>query len=100
MNSGITLVDVRQEAFEAIRLVKAGKLDLKGAQTIKGFLDTVIDTAKTQVEYMKSLPNSVKEKLTVEEVKAVAGTLQDRDTDLDITMHKLTEGEKAYAIDD
>lgn len=93
-NTGITLVDVRSEAMDAIKLLKEGKLDVKQAGTIKGLLDTVIDTAKTQVEYMKAIPKSVKEQMSTTEIKAIAGTLADRDADLDISMAKIDESRK------
>lgn len=93
-NTGITLVDVRSEAMDAIKLLKEGKLDVKQAGTIKGLLDTVIDTAKTQVEYMKAIPKSVKEQMSVMEVKAIAGTLADRDAEMDVSMAEIEEGRK------
>ena len=93
-NTGITLTDVRKEAFDVIRLLKDGKLEVKEAQTIRGLLDTVIDTAKTQVEFLKAIPDSVKQNMSVDEVKAIAGTLKDRDAELDITMHKIGESQR------
>ena len=70
MNTGLTLVDVRQEAMDAIKAIKAGTMDIKSAQMIKGLLDTVIDTAKTQVEFLKAIPVKVKENMTTDEVKS------------------------------
>jgi hypothetical protein len=94
MNSGITLSDVRYEAMDVIRKLKNGEIEVKEAQTIKGLLDTVIDTAKTQVEFIKAIPNSVKEQLSVKEVKAIAGTLQTRDAELDLSMMEIEERRK------
>lgn len=99
MNSGITLVDVRFQAMQTIKDLRDGNIDVKNAQTIKGLLDTVIDTAKTQVEFLKAIPNSVKEQLKVDEVKAMAGTLQDRDAELDLTMKQITEGKNTYHLE-
>lgn len=90
-NTGITLTDVRTEAFDVIRMLKEGLLEVKDAQTIKGLLDTVIDTAKTQVEFLKAIPDSVKSEMSVDEVKAIAGTLQDRDAELDITIKQIED---------
>ncbi|MFR7824691.1 MAG: hypothetical protein ACLU30_16990 [Odoribacter splanchnicus] len=45
-NTGITLVDVRQEAMDAIRKLKSGDIDVKTAGAIKDLLNTVVDTAK------------------------------------------------------
>lgn len=88
-NTGITLVDVRAEAMDAIQQLKAGKIDVKTAGAIKDLLNTVVDTAKTQVEYMKVIPKGVKEQMTVTEVKAIAGTLVDRDAEMDATMEEI-----------
>ena len=92
-NTGITLVDVRSEAMDAIQQLKSGKIDVKTAGAIKDLLNTVVDTAKTQVEYMKVLPKSVKEQMTVVEVKAIAGTLVDRDAEMDATMAEVRESQ-------
>lgn len=93
-NTGITLVDVREEAMDAIRKLKSGDIDVKTAGAIKDLLNTVVDTAKTQVAYMQSIPNVVKEQLSVREVKAIAGTLVDRDAELDISMAEIDENRK------
>ena len=59
-NTGITLVDVRQEAMDTIKKLKDKQIDLKEAAEIRNLLGVVIDVAKTQVEFIKSLPNEVK----------------------------------------
>lgn len=91
INSGITLTDVRAEAFDAIQKLKNKEMDVKTAGEIRNLLNVVIDTAKTQVEFLKAIPNSVKEKMDETTVKAIAGTLRDRDAELD---HSLTEIEE------
>lgn len=98
MNSGITLIDVRSEAMDVIQRLKSGEMDVKTASEIRNLLGTIIDTAKTQVEFLKAIPNSVKEQLDVNSVKAIAGTLNDRDADLDITMSSI-ESSKSKSID-
>ncbi len=99
MNTGITLTDVRAEAMNAIKQLKDGKMDVKTASEIRSLLGVVIDTAKVQVEFMKAIPNSVKEQLKVEEVKAIAGTLRDRDAELDEVMHEVEQkGKQTYKI--
>lgn len=90
-NSGITLTDVRHEAFETIRALRDKKIEVKDAMAIKGLLDCIIDTAKTQVEFIKSLPAKVKDEMSTEEAKAIAGTLRDRDADLDMTMNEIEQ---------
>jgi len=94
MNSGITLVDVRSEAMDAIQKLKSGAMDLKTAQQIKGLLDTVIMTAKTQIDFLNAIPKPLKDSLTKENVLAIAGTLRDRDEDIDITLHEIDERNK------
>lgn len=94
MNSGITLVDVRREAMDAIQKLKSGDLDVKTASEIRNLLGTVIDTAKTQVEFLKAIPNSVKEQLDVASVKAIAGTLKDRDAEIEETIHSIESSKK------
>lgn len=93
-NTGITLVDVREEAMDAIRKLKSGQIDVKTAGAVKDLLNTVVDTAKTQVEYMKVIPKNVREQMTITEVKAIAGTLVDRDAEMDVTMTEIRESQK------
>lgn len=98
-NTGITLTDVRQEAFDTIKRLKSKEIDVKEAQVINQILGTVVDVAKTQVEFIKSLPASVKEKITPDEAKAMAGTLRDRDADLDLTMKEIADNNnKPYEV--
>ena len=95
-NTGITLTDVRSEAMDAIRKLKEGNMDIKTAAEIRNLCGVVIDVAKTQVEFLKALPNSVKEKINVDEVKAIAGTLRDRDAELDNTLHSIEQNKHKY----
>ena len=94
INYGITGVDVRREAMEAIQRIKSGQMDVKEAQAIKGLLDVVVDVAKTQVAFIQSLPNTVKEQMSVTEVKAIAGTLMDRDAEVEVCMAEIEESRK------
>ena len=93
-NSGITLTDVRSEAMSTIQLLKDKQMDVKTAGEIRNLLAVIVDTAKTQVSFIQALPNSVKEQLTVIEVKAIAGTLVDRDVDLDLTLNEVNESQR------
>lgn len=93
-NTGITLVDVRKEAMDAIRKLKSGDIDVKTAGVIKDLLNTVVDTAKTQVAYIQSIPNTIKEQMSVNEVKAIAGTLVDRDAELDCSLAEIRQKQK------
>lgn len=94
-NSGVTLVEVREEAMDAIRLLKTGQIDVKTAQAINNCLNTIVNTAKTQVDFIKALPKDVKDKMTTIEVKAIAGTLKDRDAELDATFAEIRENNRA-----
>lgn len=89
-NSGITLVDVRIEAMDTIQRLKKKEIDVSTANSVKGLLDTIVSVAKTQVDFMKSLPNDVKNALKENDVKAIAGTLVDRDAELDKSLHEVS----------
>ncbi len=93
-NSGLTLVDVRTVLMDTINNLKKGDVDVKTAAEIRNLSNSMIDIAKVQVEYIKSLPNSVKESLKIDEVKAIAGTLIDRDAELDVTLKEIEESNK------
>ena len=96
-NTGITLTDVREEAFQAIKALKDGSMDIQTAKTVRELLETVISTAKTQVEFLKSIPNSIKEKMDADTVKAIAGTLRDRDAELDESLTKIDRSRNHYS---
>lgn len=93
-NSGLTLVDVRSVLMDTINQLKNGNVDVKTASEIRNLSNSMIDIAKVQVEYIKALPNSVKENLKTEEVKAIAGTLIDRDVELDVALYEVEESKK------
>jgi|GEM_PF-887146 predicted transcriptional regulator len=94
VNTGITMVDVRMEAFDAIQKLKSGEIDVKTAAEIRNLCGVVIDVAKTQVEFIKAIPNQVREQMKTEEVKAIAGTLVDRDAELDVVLQEIEENKK------
>lgn len=96
MNTGITLVDVRSEAMDAIQKLKSKELDVKTAAEIRNLLGTIIDTAKTQVEFIKAIPVSIREQMSEDTVKAIAGTLRDRDAELDQTLTEIDEKKNSY----
>lgn len=97
-NTGITMTDVRMEAFDAIQKLKSGEMDVKTAAEIRNLCGVVIDVAKTQVEFLKAIPDSIKQQMKPEEVKAIAGTLRDRDAEFDEVMHEVetAQGIKTY----
>jgi len=75
MNTEITLLEVRKEAMEAIQQLKSNKMDVQTASEIRNLLGTIIDTAKVQVEFLKAIPNSLKEKMSEDSIRSIAGTL-------------------------
>jgi len=97
-NSGITLIEVRSEAMDAIKKLKTGAMDVKTASEIRNLLGIVVDTAKTQVEFMKALPNSIKEKMDIDSIKAIAGTLRDKDAEMDETMIQINKSKNKVEI--
>jgi hypothetical protein len=96
MNTGITLIDVRAEAMATIQKLKNSEIDVKTAGEIRNLLATIIDTAKVQVEFMKSIPNSIKEQMSEESIKAIAGTLRDRDAELDESLEQIDHARNNY----
>ncbi len=95
-NTGITLVDVRSEAMDTIKKLKNKEIDLKAAHEIKGLLDTIVDVAKTQVEFIKAIPDDMKKDLKTEGIQAIAGTLKDRDVELDLSLHQIEQSRNTY----
>lgn len=99
INTGITLVDVRKEAMDAIRMLKNKEIDVKTAQEIKNLCNTVIDVAKVQVAYIQVIPKHISDKMSLNEVKAIAGTLIDRDAELDKSLKEINDNQhKPYEI--
>ena len=72
----ITLIDVRIEAMDAIRKLKSKEMDVKTAKEVRDLLSVIIDTAKTQVEFMKAIPTSLKEKMSEEVILNISGAIQ------------------------
>lgn len=95
VNSGLTLVDVRTVLMQTIEDLREGKTDVKTASEIRNLSNSMIDIAKTQVEYFKALPNCIKEQMKVDEVKAIAGTLIDRDAEIDTSLVEIQESMKS-----
>lgn len=89
MNNGITLKDVRQEAFDAIRKLKAKEMDVQTARSIREMLQVVVDTANTQIEFIKVIPDTIKDEMSADDMKAIAGTLRDPDAELDTSLAKI-----------
>lgn len=97
-NTGITLTDIRKEAFETIQKLKNGEMDIKTASEIRNLCGVVIDVAKTQVEFMKAIPDDVKKQLKTEDIKAIAGTLRDRDAEYDIVIDEVEKAQRPRTL--
>ncbi len=98
-NTGITLTDVRKEALESIQQLKNGNMDVKQAKEIREYLKVIIDTGKTQIDFLNALPESIRENMSEDQIKALAGTLRDRDAELDKTLNEVEKNQhKTYKI--
>jgi hypothetical protein len=93
-NTAGTLVDVRTEAMLTIQAIKDGKMDIKTATEIRNQLNLIIDVSKTQVEYLKAIPMSIKEKMAEEDFKNVAGTFRDPNSEIEQTMLQIEANKK------
>lgn len=81
--------EVRETALDAVRKLQSGEMDVKTALAIKGLLDTIIDTGKTQVEYLKAIPNSIKEQMRMTDIICLAAPLDSPDIRMDQTMDEI-----------
>lgn len=94
--SRVTLSDVRNEALTAIQMIRVGQLDVKQAQEIRGLLNTIIDTAKTEVEFVKAMPKAITERMSNNEIRAIAASIEDKDVELDMSLKKIKELQNSY----
>lgn len=89
MNQDITLLSVRKEAINTIEKLHKKEIDHKTAGEIRNLLNVIIDTARVQIEYIKTIPTSVKEKMTHAEIKQMVGVINDKDAEINETLAKL-----------
>jgi len=95
-NSGITLTDVRENALLSIKALREGKIEISTAKEIRENLSIIIDTARVQVDFLRAIPNNVKKEISESDIKAIAGTLIDRDAELDKSLYKIEENNNKY----
>jgi len=95
-NTGITLIDVRNEVFDCIRKLKDEKMDVNLAREIRQQLQLVIETARVQVDFLRVIPEEVKKQMNAESIKAIAGTLRDRDAELDESLTAIERAKNHY----
>jgi len=89
MSQNITLLSVRKEALKTIEQLRTKEIDYKTAAEIRNLLNVIIDTAKVQIEFVKALPNSVKENMTQADLKQLVCTMNDKDAEINETLAKL-----------
>lgn len=94
--SKITLSDVRTEALGAIGMLKDGKIDVKTAQEVRGLLNTIIDTAKAEIDFLKTIPDDLKKDFGAEGIKAIGSTVQDKDAELDYSLSQIEKNKNTY----
>ncbi len=98
-NTGITLIDVREAAHCAIRSLREGSMNVKTSSEIRKLLNVIIDTGNCQVDFLKALPDHIRAKIDLDSVKAIAGTLRDRDADLDETLEGIEKKRNTYNLE-
>lgn len=94
--SKVTFTEVRSEALDTIKLLKEGKIDVKQAQEVRGLLGTIIDTAKTEVDFIKAIPEDVKKQMSHEQLQSIASTVEDKDIALDKTLREIEQSRNNY----
>lgn len=94
--SRITLSNVREEALDAITRLKEGKMDVKTAKEVRGLLDTITDTAKTEIDFLRVIPDDIKNDIGADGVKAIGATVQDKDADLDLSLKQIEKQQNSY----
>jgi len=97
-NTGITLTDVRYEAMNAIRGLKDKTIDVRTAKEINGMLNVIINVAKTQVDFIRVIPAKIKDTMSEDTIQAMAGTLVDRDKELDVSLKQIEEKNKSVKL--
>jgi hypothetical protein len=99
--TNITLNDVRDEAMTTIQELKNGTLDIAKAKEIKGLLDTIIQTGKSQVDFISSLPKQIRDGLTIDQVLEFAVAYKNEEAELDKTLTEIDKKNKEpYKLSD
>ncbi|MFW5754863.1 MAG: hypothetical protein ACOCV9_08670 [Marinilabiliaceae bacterium] len=94
--SKVTFTEVRSEALDAIKLLKEGRMDVKTAQEVRGLLGTIIDTAKTEVDFIKSIPDDVKKQMSDTQFRSIAPTVEDKETAVEESVRKIEKSRNHY----
>ena len=90
----ITLTEVKEEAYLSIQDLRSGKLDVSTANAISKNLDVIIQTAKTQVDFLGKIPSNIKDKLDEKDIRATLDTFENCDHELDKTLKEIKENNK------
>ena len=92
----VTLADVRAEAMDTIRKLKSKEIDVPTANSVKGCLDVIINTAKAQIDFVKALPLNVQDEIKLEEVLVISGVFRDEEQELDSSLKQIKESNETY----
>lgn len=87
----VTLKDVRKTAFEIIRELRDGKIDIETARTANCLIGSIIETAKTEVSFLNALPKQILSNMTFEEVKEIGVGFKDKDIELDKSLAEIEQ---------
>lgn len=96
MSSGITLIDVRKEAFNTITQLREKKIDPKEAAEIRNLLNVIIDTAKVQIEFIKVLPKSITESMGIDGIKQIVGSIKNTDAEVDTILEEINRNKANF----
>jgi uncharacterized protein YeeX (DUF496 family) len=88
-NNKITLEDVRSEAMTTIKQLREGSIKNDVAKEIRENLNTIVDTAKCQVDFLKALPERVRETMTLDDILGIAASYTDDDKELDRSLREI-----------
>ena len=97
--SKVTFSEVRTEALDTIKMLKEGRIEVKQAQEIRGLLGTIIETAKTEVDFIKVIPDDVKRQMSETQLRAIAPTVEDKETALDESLRTIEHNRNHYTPD-
>jgi len=93
-NRNVTLVDVRNHAINTLEGILDGSIEIEKAKQVKGLLDTIINSSKTQVDFINSIPKNIKENMNFDELMQISGSFRDDNYELDKTLKHIEEKNK------
>jgi len=94
MNNNPTLTDMRSALFDTIQKVKSGEIDLQKAKVINELSQTVINSAKCEVDFLNALPKNVKEAMNFDNILQVSGTFNNEEFETKMILKQIEEKNK------